>query len=120
MFHCLANCCANQLIGRRGKSTSKHAWLQVYRSLDHGHAKAQCKNTAILSRFPVDIANFGTVFVAMQLKRHLADYNPYTRFYKSEIINDKLAVEAAIESFERCSAKDRTAFSSWVLLKARD
>jgi hypothetical protein len=120
MFHCLANCCANHLIGRKGKATSKHAWLRVYRSLDHGHAKNQCENKKILKKFPAEIADFGTVFVSMQIKRHRADYDPYWKFYKSEIINDKITVEAAIEKFEGCSPKDKTAFFSWVLLKARD
>ena len=119
MFHCLANCCANQLIGRRGKATSKHAWLQVYRSLDHGYARSQCENKNILRKFPTGIADFGTVFVSMQIKRHRADYDPYVRFYKSEIANDKLVVEAAVEEFENCSPKDKTAFASWVLLKVR-
>jgi hypothetical protein len=93
MFHSLANCCANQLIGRRGANTSKHAWLQVYRSLDHGHARKQCENKGTLRKFPNGIADFGTMFVAMQIKRHRADYDPYETFYKSAVLNDKIAVE---------------------------
>jgi uncharacterized protein (UPF0332 family) len=119
MFHCLANCCANQLIGRQGKATSKHAWLQAYRSLEHNFACNQCKNNTVLTKFPPDIANFATVFATMQLKRHQADYDPYARFYKSAVINDKIEVETAIDKFEACSNKDKTAFASWVLLKSR-
>jgi hypothetical protein len=121
MFHCLANCCANQLIGKRGAaSTAKPAWLQVYRALDHGHANKQCKNQEILKKFPTDLANFGTVFVSMQLKRHRSDYDPYVKFYKSAVLNDKIEVEGAIEKFESCLNKDKRAFASWVLFKSRD
>jgi hypothetical protein len=72
-----------------------------------------------MSKFPADVANFGTVFVAMQLKRHSADYDPYAKFYKSEVLNDKASVDAAIRAFEVCDVKDRRAFASWVLMKKR-
>lgn len=42
MFHCLAQDCADLLIGRTSSSRSAGAWRQVYRSLEHGLAKTQC------------------------------------------------------------------------------
>ncbi len=119
LFHCLANCCSDRLIGKRGRTTSKHAWIEVYRTLDHGFACEQCKNNKVLSKFPADIANFATMFVAMQLKRHNADYDPYARFYKSEVLNDRSTVESAIKAFNACDAKDLRAFASWVLMRRR-
>jgi hypothetical protein len=108
------------LIGRRGLGTSKHAWLEVYRSLEHNYACSQCKNKQILNKFPPEIALFGTVFVSMQSKRHAADYDPYERFYKSAVLNDKLTVETAIAGLEACSEKDKRAFASWVAIKSRN
>jgi uncharacterized protein (UPF0332 family) len=119
MFHSLANCCSNKLIGTKGTSTSKHAWLQVYRALDHGYTRSQCENKQILKKFPDPIANFGTVFVKIQIKRHNADYDPYEKFYKSEVINGRVEVEDAIKDFEARTSKDKTAFASWVVIKAR-
>ena len=119
MFHALANSCADMLIGRRGKASSKHAWVQIYRAVDHGYAKAQCTNAKILSKFPPDIANFGSVFVNAQIKRHEADYNPYIRFYKSAILNDRTIVQDAITRFLACDPKDTRAFASWVIIGSR-
>ena len=54
LFHALARCCANMLVGvATPASRSQQAWTQVYRALEHGHAKNQCcKLEDKLSRFP--------------------------------------------------------------------
>ena len=119
LFHCLTNCCADLLAGKRGKSTSRHAWLQLYRSLEHGYAKAQCENNQIVSKFPAPIATFATVFAQVQAKRHKADYDPYEKFYKSQLLNDMFLVQDTITAFKTCSRKDRTAFSIWVAVKSK-
>jgi hypothetical protein len=50
----------------------------------------------------------------MQLKRHSADYDPFAKFYKSEVMNDMAAVETAIAAFEACDAKSLSGkFSLW-------
>ena len=41
LFHCLAICCANMLVGGPGASRSEAAWRQAYRALNHG-AKKRC------------------------------------------------------------------------------
>lgn len=56
-FHFLARCCANYLVGTNSKTRSKHAWRQVYRSLDHGPSKNACVDGAI-SKFPPAIQEF--------------------------------------------------------------
>jgi hypothetical protein len=116
----LAKCCADTLIGGQNAARSKPAWRQVYRALDHGHAKGQCSNSKIMKKFPKEIEDFGSWFVAMQIKRHEADYDPFHRTAKSEVLSDISAVESAIESFLSVNAKDRRAFSAYVLLKSRN
>jgi hypothetical protein len=59
------------------------------------------------------------MFVQMQEKRHRADYDPAEKAYKSAVINDIAAVEAAIEDFQRAPIKDRRAFAALALLKER-
>ena len=49
-----------------------------------------------MSKFPQPIQDFANVFVTMQAKRHEADYNPFHKTTKSEVIIDINAVEAAI------------------------
>jgi hypothetical protein len=118
MFHRLARSCADLLVGGEGASKSKHAWRQTYRALDHGVAATACRNT-LLSKFPKEIEDFGNAFVAMQDKRHRADYDPHAFFTKSEVLNDIALVEKAISDFDACDTKDRRAFCAFVLFKRR-
>jgi uncharacterized protein (UPF0332 family) len=73
MFHALARCCADLLIGGPGSKRSKPAWSQVYRALDHGTAKSACANETMIAKFPREIQEFSRAFVELQLKRHEAD-----------------------------------------------
>lgn len=59
------------------------------------------------------------MFIAMQLKRHDADYNPSARATKSEVVADIDAARVSIESFMATEAKHRRAFAVWVLIKDR-
>lgn len=120
LFHCLARECANLLIGGDGADRSDEAWLQVYRSLEHGPAKDRCNNKKMIGRFPKEIQDFANSFVTMQKKRHAADYDPSTRFVKSEVAADIVVVEEAVGKFKTASIKERRAFCAYVLLRLRD
>lgn len=119
LFHCLARECANLLIGGTGADRSKPAWRQVYRSLEHGYARSQCKNQATLKKFPKEIEDFANHFIAMQIKRHDADYDPEKSFSKSEVWSDFRTTKSIITSFRMASTRDRRAFCAYVLLKER-
>lgn len=118
MFHALARCCADTLIGGPGAERSKPAWHQVYRSLQHGVAKDACNNGDKISRFPVEIQDFANTFRTMQSKRHKADYDPSEKAYKSAVLVDIDQVKSAIERFEISPLKDRRAFAALVLFKS--
>ena len=62
LFHTLARCVADELVGRTLAHRSQPAWRQVYRSLEHGFARSQC-NRPELTRFPQAIQEFGQLFV---------------------------------------------------------
>mgnify|MGYP001311045360 CR=1 FL=1 len=59
------------------------------------------------------------MFKEMQEKRHDADYDPYYRLTRSEVITDINRVEAAMASFESGPIKDKTAFCAFVLFRKR-
>ena len=117
LFHALARNCADMLIGGQGAQKSKHAWIEVYRSLGHGTAKSACEHKEVIVKFPLAIADFSSKFIEMQRKRHAADYDPSARFYKSDVISDVAATEIVISSFNVAPTKDKRAFASWVLFK---
>jgi uncharacterized protein (UPF0332 family) len=118
LFHALAKSCADSFIGSAKQIRTNRAWQQTYRALDHGFAKNACQNPAI-SQFPPAISDFAIVFATMQAKRHDADYNPFSRFYKSQVLIDIENAKTAIEAFQKANAKDKKAFAAWVLLKQR-
>ena len=120
MFHTLARCCADLLIGGPRSSRSIPAWTQVYRAVDHNSAKTACTNKSVIQKFPQEIQNFANLFVEMQKKRHDADYNPNARVFKSAVLDDISIVEITINAFNGAPPKDRRAFAAWVLLKQRN
>lgn len=119
LFHTLAKTCADLMIGGKNSDRSRPAWKQVYRALDHGHVSRQCRNGIVISKFPKQIEDFAGMFVSMQEKRHLADYDPFYRTTNSEAKIDLEAVKIAIGDFLGTDVKDKRAFAAWVLLKSR-
>lgn len=119
MFHCLARNCADMLVGGTSALRSRHAWRQTYRALEHGFAKSACKDGAIMAKFPKPIQDFANSFVAMQEKRHAADYDPSVRLTKSEVIADIALAKEAINEFQKAGIKDRRAFAAHILFKKR-
>ena len=119
MFHCLAESCANLLVGGQGSERSQHAWNQAYRALDHRHARDRCTRRNVISHFPNEIQNFARLFVDMQGKRHSADYAPDATFTMPDVIQDIESVEDAITRFDSAPRKDRRAFAVYVLFQRR-
>jgi len=119
LFHTLASTAANMMIGGpKAKKKSDGAWHQVYRAIDHNAAKGACENS-ILQKFPKEIQDFASVFVAMQKKRHMADYDPHVRITRSEVIADLVIVENAIKLFGKAKERDRRAFAALIMFKMR-
>ena len=117
LFHCLARSCADALAGHSRSVGNRPAWRQVYRTLEHGQAKKRCARAP--SRFPKEIRQFGRRFVALQNKRHSADYDPDHRVRKTEVVADIEDVRTTITRFLATPVGDRRAFAIHVLMKAR-
>ena len=123
MFHALARCCADTLVGATRARRSRQAWRQTYRSLEHGHARNQCANQSMLRRFPSRIRRFAEQFVDMQRLRHIADYDPdpepevdFDRIHISHLIAE---TARTITAFQSTDIIDRRAFSAFVLFRLR-
>ena len=119
LFHTLAFSGANTLAGSSRAGRNQPAWRQAYRSLEHGHARNQCLNRPAMSSFPSEIQNLGRLFVRMQNRRHSADYDPYARFSRGDVMRLIEATEEAIARFENTAAADRRSFAIHVLLRLR-
>ncbi len=123
LFHCLAACCADMLVGGEGADRSEQAWRQTYRALDHGLAKQRCEQAVGSKfpppRFPQEILQFAALFVSMQKSANSSDYDPYQDLSKAGAVQSVNAAEDAIAKFMRVPYKDRRAFAVYVLLPIR-
>ena len=129
LFHCLADCCANMLVGSMHSSRSQPAWRQTYRALRHSTVRNRCQRQDIIRRFPRflrfpnEIESFARLFVDLQAKRHSADYDPTAHFLIpdgiSDVIKDIDVAEVAINLFNAAPRLDRRAFAIYVLLDIR-
>ena len=121
LFHTLARCGADLLVGATRASRSQAAWRQAYRALDHGLVKKQCGNRGVMTQFPPEIQNFGETFVVMQRQRHLADYAPDNHFKRLAVLELIYDTEQAIAAFEQPEVGDihRRAFAVYVLFQLR-
>ena len=119
MFHALARCCADLLVGATRANRDNIAWEQTYRALEHGFARNQCDNRSAMARFPMEIQEFGKWFVEMQRHRHQADYAPDMDFSRAQAIQFIDDTETIIDRFNATSARDRRGFATHVLLRLR-
>ena len=114
LFHCLATCCANTLVGGPGSNRNIRAWNRMYRSLDHGVARRRCEHRDIIA-FPMAIQDFASEFADTQDMRHTADYAPDAEFRRSDVIRDIARIERVIDDFNALNISDRRAFAVHVL-----
>ena len=119
LFHTIATCGADTLVGGPNSQRSDRAWTQVYRALQHGPAKSRCDAQAMMRRFPDSIQDFADRFVDMQFKRHEADYNPDARFNRDEVLQDVDDAERSIRGFLAAPRLDRCAFAVYLLMPLR-
>ena len=118
LFHAIAACCADTLVGGPNSNRSEGAWLQVYRALEHGYARRRCAHRDI-EKFPDEVQDFANQFVQMQQERHRADYSPAGTFYKDWVLQKIAEAEYQLGRFSRVPLRDRRAFAVHVLMPVR-
>ena len=117
LFHALAKDAADLLVGV-GPNRPDKAWSHLYRSLQHGDAKAACEAARAMN-FPAQIKDCASPFVELQRLRHDADYDPdqnYLRADAKEAIKD---AEDAVAALKATPKRDRRAFAVQLLHKKR-
>ena len=119
LSHSLAQCCADRLAGSTAANRAQQYWRQIYRSLEHGHAKNQCENRSAMAEFPGEIQDFGRQYVLMQGQRQRADYSPEATFSRYRVMQLIEETEAVIGEFDSAPSTDRRAFAIHVLFRQR-
>ncbi len=119
LFHCLAACGADLLVGRTKGFRNEIAWRQTYRALEHGRLRQRCSHTGNIAEFPHEVRTFAFLIVQMQRARHLADYDPEALFSRSHVLKWVAVCRDTIADFNRVGVQDRRAFAVYVLLPMR-
>lgn len=117
LFHAMAKDAADLLVGV-GANRPDKAWTQTYRALQHGDAKAACEAVRKLN-FPNTIKTCADAFVALQQKRHEADYDPDYRVLRADALDAIQQAEDAIRNLKASPRRDRLAFAVQILMKKR-
>ena len=117
MFHALCQNNADALVGRSTDATTRLAWTRTYRSLDH--RLAMNRLTRARSEILSPARSFAATFAALQEQRHAADYDPHSRFARSEVIELLDTVETVTESFLQMPRRERKAVAVLVLMQER-
>ena len=121
LFHVLAGNAAGILAGARPPVASgrRQFWNRTYRALEHGHARNQCLNQAVMSGFPQEIQDLGVLFVYLQTQRQNADYNPDVTFSRTEVVRLIGNAEKVIDGFDNVRRRERRDFALHTLLRGR-
>jgi hypothetical protein len=112
LFHCLARCGADLMIGSAQEARRQAAF-------EHTAAYKACTNPTILLSFSPAMRSFARTFADLQTKRHDADYDPSSRFRKSAVVQDVSDALTALTAFGGASGAERRAFVAAVLLRTR-
>ena len=119
LFHLLAACCADLLIGASPAVRRGPAWERAYRALGHGFARDQFRNAAQMRQFSRPLLDFADLFVLMQSEREKADYNPNVEFLRFQVLQLIAESRQKIDAFDAVPSSERRAFAAHALLRAR-
>ena len=118
LFHALCHSNANAIAGRvPGGPPYPLAWVRTYRALEHGPASQRMNRQG--SNVSSALQDFRVVFDTMQAHRHRADYDPESRFLRSDVVNLINRTETAIETLSAVSATERRTLAAIVLMRDR-
>ena len=121
MFHALANSNADILIGSAAAIRRSEEWIVTQRALNHGTAKKQLLNASRMATFHADLRDFAETFIALQVQRHEADYNPYpaTPLTRTQTMRNIQRARDATQAFLAAPPQERRRFATHLLFTQR-
>lgn len=119
LFHYLARCAADTVVGALKARRSERAWRHAYRALEHREEKNKFQNEGALRDFVETCRTFVRLFVDTQARRRYADYDPAVRFRRADALRDIRKIERAMRQFDKVPAKDRPDFAVYAIMRHR-
>ena len=101
LFLHLCDATANLMVGTlRPEPGRIAAWQRMYRVLQHGATRNKCENHNEVRRFPSGIQDFANRLVIAQNARHDADYDPFTKYTRQDVLDIITEARDAVEAFD--------------------
>jgi len=123
MFHTLAEDAANLLVESIHTASTKSAWRQAYRALEHRRVKeivsGKRADRDIFGKFPLKTQEFANFMSILQEERNLADYDPFHMFDKPVVQEQLEKLKNTIDGYKQAECRHRRAFCVFVLVKSR-
>ena len=117
LFHWLANCAADALAG--ATKPRERSWTRAYRGLQHRRMHEQCRSGRLPGGLPSSIHRFAAAIVAMQARRHSADYDPDTRFAKGDVAAFLEMASRVIRDLQGATPAEKRALAIHVIFRER-
>lgn len=129
VFHFILTAAADEFAGVTQRATAQYAL--VYRHIDHRSFRELCneirkpslpgKYAALAPKagFSQAMKGFSAVAVDLQLKRHLADYDPQSTYNPSDAAFAIDSAVTAIQSFKGAGREERKIFLSLLVFPPR-
>ena len=129
LFHLAVTAAADLTVGSTKRTTPRYTL--VYRSADHNQMRETCEQVGKSNPpdkfkpyvpsvdFSEAIRGFADTFVAMQAKRHRADYDPSYSATRSDAEIAVRQARTAMQQFESAPTAEREAFLFLILFRPR-
>lgn len=117
LFHCICEALVEVIGADPEIAAARDTFETLYRLPDHEFADKRCREIS-KHDFCEEVQNFSKHFSAMRNKRRQADYEPLSRFSRSNVLNDIERTQAVVSAFRAADQQQRIRFAFFVSLKS--
>ena len=118
LFYAICYVVADLWIGANASARHSDAWRQAFRTLEHGKARKAFINQEKLRLISAELRIFAILFLEMQDKRHLADYDPFFRLDFIDVVRTINQCSKSIRALMRSSMAEKKIFVAILFLPA--
>ena len=120
LFLHLCDSTANLMVGTLQPNPARRAaWQRMYRVLQHGATRNKCENRREVQQFSAGIQDFAETLLNAQDARHDADYDPFSRYTRQQVLDIVVNTYDAIEAFNATPRNERLHFIAYLLTSDR-
>jgi hypothetical protein len=130
LFHCVARSASDAFVGARHRQSPRYE--TVYRGFEHRRMKESCaavdkptlgaKASKALGaeNASQELRDVASAFVALQERRHWADYSPMGKITRSQARDLVDLADFAVGQLAAANAEDRRNFLAYLMLSVRE